>query len=194
MKHNPGRIVAAFIRAAPTVLDPIMTVNSCIGSTRITVDCLAQWGVSARPQAVKWAVQFPARQLAYVAGLTAEERATAKQSIHHDWGGHGHWEGHLVAIAGDYLIDPSFHQAFIALGLAPECRIFAARLGEPVNGSSWSAEMKAVLDSGEKLKLHYVCADNPTWESSNAWLDEQVPFIARAISEKMAHILGYRAL
>jgi hypothetical protein len=182
-------IIGAFIKAAPVVLDQIMTVNSCIGSTRIAVGCLAQWGVSARPQAVKWAVQLPARQLAYTAGLTAEERTTAKSSIHHDWGGSGDWEGHLVAIVGDYLIDPSFHQALIALGLVPECRIFAAHLGKPLNGSSWSVEMAAVLDSGERLKLHYVCADNSGWETSDAWQDEAVPFIVRAICERMAGIL-----
>jgi hypothetical protein len=37
--------------------------------------------------------------------------------------------------------------------------------------------------------LHYVCADNGGWETSDAWQDEAVPFIVRAICERMAGIL-----
>lgn len=175
---NIDEILMVYTEIARPVMRRYMSPNSCVSATRVTIECLERFGIAARPQAVKWLVSLPARELCYASGLTEAERATAKQSVYHDWNTENPWNGHLIALTDEWLIDSSFDQALIALGGKPEDVILTLKIPEPRFGS---IDCEGLTDEQETIRIQYVATDDCEWKSSEAWLDPQIPFIVSEI-------------
>jgi hypothetical protein len=186
---GPVKAVLAFQEAAGPVLGA-MNANSCIAGTRIAIECLKLAGIGARPQAVKWAVEYPATKTAFAAGLTPEERATARESTRKDWGTpeEDAWNGHLVALTDKVLIDASFNQALetlelpyrkgmpMILPLPHECR-------EEFGGAEYFMKKDDALYPG--LRIRYLAIPDESWRDSIAWTDRDLMIAARVIYGRM---------
>ncbi len=165
-------------------MSPWLTPNSCIAASRITIDCLRILGIPAEPVATKFMVQVEEIGMAYACGLSAEELYTAGESIRHPrWIG---WDGHLVVRAGEWLIDPSFHQADIALGKRLRVEgipMFPFPVG--TNSLEFHASYTGRFDSGLTAQIDYVAIQDNSWRDSGAWNDEGLVLLTRRIASQV---------
>jgi hypothetical protein len=186
---TPPSILTDYCRVARPIMNRFgLAANCCIGATRVSCYCLKRLGFHVAPLATKFVVEAPALELAYSSGLTAAELAQAKtaRSVF----GPG-WNGHLVAhVDGAWLLDSTFDQADDAFtdrpfGLQAECVLF------PLEGLKYNhgfhADYRGISDGGVELRVRYVRLDDASWRASDAWNDENLPFIAAYILAELRH-------
>ena len=181
MAHTEQLLTLYCSRARPIML-PFMTPNSCIAATRVSIDCLQALGIPAEPLATKFAVTVPAINKLYGCGLTAEERAGALDSKE-IWG--NGWNGHLVVRSGDWLIDPSFDQADVAL--EGRLKVSGVQMFPLPAGTTdkFHVTYHGFFDSGLRGKIEYVVIDDCSWRESDAWNDEGLILLTATILARM---------
>ncbi len=175
-------VVSAFTARARPVMLQWMTINSCIGSARVTLDFLERYGIPARVQAVKFVVEWKDGNLAYTSGLTEAERSTAlaQRQAYPDG-----WNGHLIVIADNrWIIDPSFDQSVTAMGIRPPAEMLCLE-SDQIKDGRIEAEAVAVMDSGEELKIRYIPLDDETYRDTEAWTDPGLPFLVSEIARSI---------
>ena len=182
---NSDAILKRYCDIARPMMLKFMPPNSCIAATRVTCECLRRLGFKVDPVPMKFVVTIPERETAYTSGVSAKERATAKRSIRYEEFSDG-WEGHLVAITNDKLIESAFDQAVIALSLPlqrPEIMWFPL---PKTRGEAFHVEYFGHIDdTGEKIKIDYVTTGDHSYTSSEAWTDEGLPLLAEMILKRM---------
>jgi hypothetical protein len=188
---TPVIIMAAYAAAARPVLRRFLPVNSCVAATRVTIECLRHFGIEAIPRAAKWVVEFPDSKLAYTTGLTPEERSSARETIPYAWADtEAPWNGHLIAMTGEFLIDPSFEQAIVALNRKPEDRVAIFPVTGDPRDSCKLIEFGAVTDAGERVTITYITTEDDTWNGSEAWTDPDLRLVEAMIIESMKTALS----
>lgn len=178
----------AFCSSAREIMLTFTGHNSCIASTRITIETLRRFGINCTPMPVKFALEVEAHNVAYSSGLTQEELATANKSVETPW--ETGWRGHLVASYKDALIDPSLDQADIALkgilGLRPEVYLF---LFSPDHAG---LELEFSTPKQKHCKLTYIQTGDNSYQESEAWNDEALPLLSdlifRVVDRKLRKI------
>jgi hypothetical protein len=188
-QKSSSEIIRAYCRVARPMLLEWMPRNSCIGSARVTLEYLKRCGIPARVQAVKFAVFDDARELAYCSGLTMQEMATARDRKPM-WHGRG-WNGHLIVIAaGRYIIDPSFDQALIAMGLPPESGMLLVESDDSAMqaGGLLKIDLNVVMDCRAELRVQYIPLADDGYLTTEAWTDEGLPFLATDIAARIEEI------
>lgn len=192
-------ILRAFQAAADPVLAPWLELEprSCIAATRVAIECLQRFGYPARPQAVKFVVEVPAREAVYVSGFSGEERAAMEKNAA-TWQdlrsqtGHG-WNGHLIAVAGDeeWIIDASFSQAANALAT------IGCVLGAGANptflfplighfGEDFVLAVHGLTETDEEVRIRYFHNADDSYLLADAWGTDHIERIIDAIERRMS--------
>jgi hypothetical protein len=163
------------------------TRNSCIHSTRATLEVFRILGFRARALPVMWSVENRATQKCYVSGLNPENKALAQASarkwldLHEPGGG---WEGHLVAIVEDeWWIDASFDQAGPSIEANIPEAAWVFKFGK-AHGPAEEIQTKfeLILDDGTQLKVQYLPRpDHLGYLKTEAWEDPTNQVVARRI-------------
>lgn len=161
---------------------------SCIASTRVTIEVLKRFGVSAEPLAVKFLAQCHARKTAYQSGFTDEELKGAKSQSPAPGHQHEGWNGHLVAIAEDgpvyYIIDPSFDQIAIpGIRIPPNILIFPGDAAVPPR--EMLAELKIETDDGDMLHVSYRPLGDSSYLTMPAWQTDHLQYAIATIVAAM---------
>lgn len=146
--------------ARPLILKYFPARNSCIAATRTTIECLRRFGIRARAAPVALALEIPAYELAYISGLTEEQRnkskAAAKGFVDRT-GDPDKWPGHLVAVAEDrWFIDPTIDAAIYSLAahapLEAEDTIIVWDLGRM--GHAFTVRAQVELHGGQRRRFN----------------------------------------
>ena len=107
---GPGAIVTA-VREA--VLGEYRQ-DSCIAATRVTIEVCRYFGIAARPEPVRVSAWTPAAwaNREALAGVPLGQWPPDAWAVGITGGEHkpGRWNGHLVAVAGEWLLDASLDQ------------------------------------------------------------------------------------
>ncbi len=150
------------------------------------LECLKLVGVEARVQPVQLAVTWPASRVMYTCGLADKELREVGGTSYKPYTGNGGWNGHVVVVTKDQLIDPAFDQVFPPLGLPhyPQMLVIDSSVfwGMQTGGKVGAG---LIVDKGEndkaRLEVQYVLTEDKRYEESEAWQDEGLPFLAAAI-------------
>ncbi len=171
---SPADIIARYAEVARPVILEFFPPNSCIASTRITIEVLSRFGIKAQPVPVCFVAECRERQLAYVSGIDLKGRAHQIQHATVDA-----WRGHLVAVAHRHLIDASFDQCSMPdHGVPIPPFVFVVPLPDSIRPREIHAVLELVTDTGEKLKVQYFPLRDETFSEAPAWeLDHLQPAI-----------------
>jgi hypothetical protein len=188
-----SRIIEAYVTSARPIMLEWMTLNSCIGSARVTVDFLQRCGIEARVQPCKFVVEWTDKKLAYASGLSEAERANAigQRQAYSDG-----WNGHLLVIAARrWIIDPSFDQALVALGIEPDSTMLYLESDAPAmrGEGDLALELQAIMNTGEALKIRYIPLFDDSYRDTEAWKDEGLPFLVSEIATRTLNSLAQGA-
>lgn len=179
-------ILNNYCRTARRLMLPFMASNSCIGSTKVTCDCLRRLGFHARPLPTKLVFALPDRKIAFASGLSDEELATARDSRKVFGPG---WNGHLVALVDEsWLLDASLDQVNDAIpdvALPKEVFAFPVKGADLDTHGAFRAEYAVVLDDGQKAAINYLTTTNEGYRETEAWNDEGLDWIAQDIYDRM---------
>jgi hypothetical protein len=184
---NVEDILLNYNRVAGPLLQSLLDVNACIAATRVTVDCLKRWDLEVVAKSVKWMVSVPKLERAYAAGFSQEELVTAKELSDPPWRTRDSWRGHLVAMLPGYLIDSSFNQAAIGLGLptSPSVAVFPL----PDVGDLEILTYSGTTDDGHEVLIQYHILKEEQqekgWKDSAAWNDPELAVITTMIDSRM---------
>ncbi len=124
---RPGPIIKLFTEVAPEILRAEFRADSCINATRVTIEVLKCFGVSAKPMSVRFVAmnaiyhaRFSKMNPLSATRVQLPDEATMQQWVAEGgwalgidiWNDAepGKWAGHLVALAQDHLIDASARQ------------------------------------------------------------------------------------
>jgi len=160
--------------------------DSCIASTRATLLVLHYFGHIAYPQAVKvqafnakaWAMRDELKGLpieqwppgAWSVGIAG--RAGSSRP--------GRWDGHLVAVSGRWLLDPSLDQlARPAKGIWVEAGAF--RMPEHW-GAGWPEDEAGLVTQHDGSVILYEPLADTSWRQSPNW-SAKLPAIKRVTGE-----------
>lgn len=193
------RIIQAYAQVARPILLRYLPRRSCIASAHIGLQALAELCVDVQPVPVYFCLRIPTLNVAYIAGISEEDkqRAIAECAGWTDLGTGHDWNGHLLLkYRNEFLIDPSFDQAFAALAEAgTPVSTKPLTLVLPLDGQSFpagaQARFKGLLDPPEELafEVQYIASDDNSYRDSQAWNDEAIPFIASHIVSAIRAIL-----
>lgn len=193
------KIIYAYAKVARPVLLGYMGRRSCIGSAHAGILALGRFGVDVQPVPADFHLSIPSLAVAYVAGIMDEEkfrgRAIAKDWVDLDTG--DGWNGHVLLTYHDqYLIDPSFDQAFASLAdggvpvsRKPRTMVF------PLNGNRLTPGMMAsfsmTTDEPATLafEVTYRAKSDDSYRDTPAWNDEALPYIADIIVLQMRDMI-----
>ena len=168
---------------------------SCIEQSRILVEVLQALDVKAEAVGTAMTVLCPALNVAYVTGVTAEERARGKAAAG-EWvdrpsrdGKAGEDCGHVVVVAvidcEHFLIDPTIGQASM-----PERGVVIPRYAMPIGPLSQrpepGCELVAGLDlgDGKSIEVTWLLREARTFEATPAWEPSHLwPLIGRVVRE-----------
>lgn len=184
---EPADVVAEYAKTARALMRQWMTANSCIGAVRTTIEVMRLYGLRAVEKPVCYVFQVPARHYARVGGFSAAEQAEMKARAA-SWKdtSTGGWNGHLLVLVEDrWLLDPSLDQAEAPeFGVSIPAEVFVIDTQE----LSWNPqvnfdmEMGLVLDNGDHASLRYSSIEDRSYLDTEAWADEGLPLLARAIA------------
>jgi len=190
MSPSPGwyGLLAATVRQA--VLTQFRQ-DSCIASARVTLLVCHYFGIVAKPQAVKVCAYTPLawEQRARLASLPAEQWPSGAWAVGITGGEHrpGRWNGHLVALAGRWLIDPSLDQlARPHLGLLVAAS--AWQMPEHWSGQVAEDEQGQITQPDGSVITYDALADT-TWRQSPNW-SAKAPGIRRCTALAIRHLTG----
>ena len=121
----PTDVITAFAQVARPVILRYFNRGSCIASSRIAIEVLRHFGIPARALPVRFVLRVPALEMAFVTGLSDQEKTKARREAGSfvtvksgpaiKGGSEIGWNGHLIVHAAGVLIDPSFDQALDAI-------------------------------------------------------------------------------
>ena len=187
---DPASLVRAFQAVARQILLKWFVPNSCITATRIAVDCMAHFGISAHGVNTLFTCSCASLALSYVAGADEAERrrfCILATGINADlpYRVPG-FTGHVVAIAGRCLVDPTFDQASLPdHGLVIPPRILVVPLAPEDDPYKLHIKQQIVIENGVQLHVQYISLpsrgfmDTPAW---NAELSDPIAEICRAMA------------
>lgn len=191
MRPEPCResVIGALLEVATPILDREFKTDRCILSTRVAIEVLAAFGVTARPQPVSVLAFNPEAYKLLEEGTSEQELAAIMRAIPKDQPG-GPWSvgvictgevdrvnsrytGHLVALVdrerpfqagGDVLIDLSLPQVN-----RPHKHIQLGPLAMYYNPAIWDAgqQVGQVLESGTLVT--YERANDTNWATAPDW-------------------------
>lgn len=183
MTGFPGilsELVDNYAAVARPIMRKYMNANSCIAASRVTMELFRLCGVDAVCIPVKFVLELPERKLAFCAGLSEEECATAlgQKQVWADG-----WSGHVcVVVEGKWFLDPSFDQAFAALDVEnKDLQILALPIETEVDPYEIAVDLQASLDAGERMVIRYRPLDDRSFTQTEAWNDDGLPWLAREI-------------
>ena len=165
---SPG-LIARAVRQAVLVE---FRHDSCIASTRVTLEVCRYWGLAARPQAVKVQAFTPQawQQRAALRNVPVDKWPKGAWSVGIAGSGKhgpGRWDGHLVALHGRWLIDPSLDQlARPQHGLLVLASAF--RMPEQWGGALAEDEV-GMVTMPDGTVIIYESLDDQEWRQSPNW-------------------------
>lgn len=192
-------IIRAYAQVGRSILLGYLPRRSCIASARIAMRSLAAFGVSVQPVPVHFLLKIPALNVAYIAGIAAEDkkRASAEAANWLDLDKGSDWNGHVVLnFRNHYLIDPSFDQAFAAIaerGL--QLPATPRTLVLPLEGHRLTpgvyAQYSLILDPPEShaCEVAYTITADESFKDTPAWQDEAIPLIVSHVVSAINSIL-----
>lgn len=185
MRDAKREIIQAFAKRARPIMLPFMAYNSCIGAARVAADFLRRYDMDVRVEPVKFAVEIKARKLAYCAGATDAELATAK-AARQVWP--RGWNGHLILVADNrFILDPAFDQAMVALDVLPPEEMLLVETDDELvcSGVPVALEFGLVMDDGTDVTARYIPLDDHSYTETEAWNDEGLPFLVSEIASRL---------
>jgi len=187
-KPDEEQIVLAYAKIARPIILKHLNRRSCIASSRVTIEVLRTFGVTAQPIPCSMQVVMPDLNLMYFNGCTPEKRAEYQkqaaryETLPNDPG--GGWNGHVVVEAADLLIDPSFDQALDVFAtvdptVASDPTIMVLpNCGRLLAAGQHSVEAVVLDDRERQLHIRYDPLDDGSFASTPAWeLDYLLPTI-----------------
>ena len=189
-------VIYAFVRLARPIMVRAIGRQSCIASTRITIEVMARFGIVAEPAPCKLIAQCDALKLVYLSGFSGKEKRemsrkaksfTTRRHNPHDRG----WCGHVVAVIENRIwLDASLdqiHSPEHGFEIPHEMLVVLLDPKIPVPDTA----LEAVVDVGEhRVKIHYrpsgdfSFCDTPAWEF-DAGMELIVDCIVKAIMEDL---------
>lgn len=184
-----SEIIELYAGVARPIMLKYMPPNSCVSATRITIETLKLFSVDAVPAPTKFCVANLDSGKAYTSGLSEEEIEQAANVTASPW--RGEWRGHLVAVADRrWLIDPTFDQALLALGLpANGCTTNVVRVPKNIDPNRIHAVLKGAANNGTPIEVEYISTGNHSYQDSEAWNDAGVPVLTEIIKAAMLEAL-----
>ena len=190
-------VIDAYVRLARPIMVKAIGRQSCIASTRITIEVMDRFGIPAEPAPCKLIAQCEALMLAYVSGFNGEEKRAMSRKAKsfvtrrvnpRDPG----WCGHVVAVVeGKLWLDASIdqiHSPELGFEIPHEVLLIPLDPKVPIPDTA----IEAVVDVGEhRVKLNYIPSgdysfvDTPAWEF-DAGMELIVDCIVNAIVEDLA--------
>lgn len=172
--------VARFVEVAPDEISRFFPKpNNCIAATRITEQVFEKFGVQVQPHPCRYICYAPSTEKAYVSAPHDEEweRRFAKAHAAIDLRTGPEFQGHLVAIAGRWLIDPAWGAAGEFLGFA-ERGVLAFKLAPEFDRAEHLIYSELEFSNGLHVQITYEPLDDPTYQDAPAWeLDHLEPAI-----------------
>lgn len=155
------------------------TPNNCIAAVRILEQVFLKAGVQVRVIPCRYICEGHGR--AYVAGPRDPEwdgKFAANVPLSLDLRKDG-WQGHLIALAGRWLIDPTWTAAAPFIGFPEnEDRCLALAMPPEYDPKLDSARLDVETASGQFLRLRYEPVDDHGYLETPAWeLDHLEPAI-----------------
>jgi len=190
-KSRPEAVIAVFAATARPVILRYFPRNSCIASSRITIECLKIFGVPSHAVPVTLKVEVRAHKIMFVCGIDEETQARARQSaasyIALQRTG---WNGHLIVKAGRHVIDPSFDQVldvFASQGIQIETRpaVFVIPVGDARLVKSFAIDFVALTDDGAKIDGQYFGIEDYSFQQTPAWETDHLEPAIREITSGM---------
>ncbi len=173
---NPEAIVNAYQQVArPIILRYLGERQTCVASTRITIETMRCLGLEAEPVAVQLVVQCPLLKYAYISGFSDKERKRMarrnKKPIQNR--GTGGYNGHVIAaVAGRWLIDSSIDQVESpahGLLVAPTVLVMPLPEDQEIALDAMRLEMSGFTDEGHRLEISYASHWDYSFVNSEAW-------------------------
>jgi hypothetical protein len=191
-RREAGQVIAAFSRIARPIMRMFMSASSCIAAARTTIEVMRIYGIAAVAIPVKYCFVVRAQKYQRVGGLSDAERTKFLAKGHAlliEPDAEGCWNGHLVVrVDNRWLIDASIDQmASEEFGVPVPCEIFTVDL----SGHDWNPEKNfeinilLELDSGDQARLNYIGISDKSYLETDAWNDEGLLLLARAIAFDM---------
>jgi len=191
MSGRPALVVEAYARIARPVMLKYMHTNSCIAAARTTIETMRICGLRAEEIPVCFAFHVPSRKYARLAGFPAEEQAEmrANAASWEDLPGSG-WNGHLIVLVEDrWLLDAAIDQADCPrFGVSVPAEVFVV---DTVGHKGWNPRkafelnLGLILDNGDRAELVYRSIADTGYRETEAWTDEGLPLLARALARGM---------
>lgn len=189
-------VIARYAAVARPMMLEFMERSSCISAAKLTCEVLRIFNLKAQVLPYAMVMQVPELKLAYLVGLRGEDKEKARRDAAnwtertHKQGG---WDGHVVAIVeGRWLIDAAFDQVEME-GFRMPPMILVLDMGEnKIPLCDRGIDVAAVNDDGLKFTLQYRPLDDWSFEQSDAWKDEGLPYLAAAIGDAMTPTEGER--
>jgi hypothetical protein len=176
MTDRAETIMAAFASVARPVMLRFLGGDrqTCIASTRMTIETMRSLGLEAEPVPVQFMAHCRALNFAYISGFSdkARRRMARRAGKPILTRGAG-WNGHLIAaVAGRWLVDSSIdqiHSPDQGLLVEPCTMVMPIPEGEPLSLKRLSVEMRGETESGQKLEVSYRSIVNRAYRDSEAW-------------------------
>ena len=171
-------IIAAFAATARPVMLKYLGGDrqTCIASTRLTIETMRCLGLDAAEVPVQLLVQCKAMNFAYISGFSAKARARMQRKAGKPitTKGAGGFNGHLLAaVAGRWIIDSSLDQIHTPeLGIVVSPCTVVMPIPEdapPLKLNRLSITAKGLTDGGQEIDIKYRAIENYTFRTSAAW-------------------------
>lgn len=170
----PETIIAAFAAVARPVMLRYLGGDrqTCIASTRMTIETMRGLGLAAEAVPVQFVVQCKALSYAYISGFSDKQRRrmARKSGKPIQTRGAG-WNGHLIAaVEGRWLIDSSIDQIQSPdHGLVVEPCALVMPIPEGIALTRLSVEVRGATDNGQDLEIKYRSIENHSYRDAPAW-------------------------
>lgn len=189
---NAELAIVRFAAVARPMILAFFPPNSCIAASRIAVEVLQRFGVSAEAVPVSLIVEAKARALAFVSGVKLKGGATELRPS-----GPDSWAGHVVVIASGfgkrrYLIDASFDQCSMPdHGVpVPPCVLVVPIEQASIEPENIAAELALETDTGEMLHVMYWPLRDRSFVTAPAWETGHLQPVIELICEQMQERVG----
>jgi hypothetical protein len=198
--YEASEVLAAFVSVARPILLAFLRSNSCIESTRVTIEVLEEFGIQASAQPVKWAVSRKDIKMAYGSGCSEEELSTAAKTTKLNV--RRGWDGHCVAVTelihGHHVfIDAAFDQCFETLQMKPKTDgedgslILMFELPEGADPSTMAMEAEARIE-GYQVQIQYIATEDWSFYYTEAWRDGIIGMLKRRIVKRINRQLAQK--
>lgn len=192
-RYSDEAVVRAYAKVARPQILRFFPRNSCVASTRTTIECLARFGLQGTGLACEFVVQ--GQKLAYVSGLRAgnEQAARAASGSFTYLRSADPFDLHVVAIIEQpqglrWLIDASFDQAR-AVGLPVADEPFIVPLPRDVDPCYLAVDATVQITADVQATVHYRGRPERDFEATPAWETDHLQPVIRMICRRMERLL-----